>query len=110
MARVRWHGSEYVMEPLRQFDNGDWLMRAKSHGPRFVPGTEVRVTPAEIIEMAADEAPASNGQAELEAALAKERAAIPSVESILKPIQDAAKVERAKEADALVGESVVRPT
>lgn len=57
MARIRWHGAEYTAEPIRQLPNGNWLMRAKQHGPRFAVGSEIEVKRSEVIEMAAAELP-----------------------------------------------------
>jgi len=85
MARIRWYGQEFTAEPIKQLPNGNWLMRSKEHGARFVPGTEIEVRQSEIIEMAAAEKPtdpkASLGM--LEAAMAEERKTLTPVTELL---------------------------
>lgn len=83
MARIRWQGAEYTATPLRQLDNGNWRMKVRQHGPRFSAGSEIEVKPAEIVEMGAAEAPADDGRAALEAAMAEERKNLPSVQELL---------------------------
>lgn len=61
MARIHWQGHEFTADPVRQLSNGNWIMRAKQHGPRFTVGTEIEVTAKEIIEMAAAEKPPDGG-------------------------------------------------
>lgn len=85
MARIRWHGQEFIADPVRQLENGNWIMTAREHGARFTVGTEIEVKPGEIVEMAAAEAPAADeSQAKLEAAMAEERKTLPSVQELLK--------------------------
>lgn len=80
MALIRWQGFEFHAEPIKQLPNGNYVMRAMQHGPRFVPGTEVEVTQHEIIEMASAETPPTHaeGLAALEAAMAEERKTVPT--------------------------------
>lgn len=89
MARVRWHGTEFRADPIRQLPNGNWLMEAREHGPRFSIGTEIEVRQGEIVEMAAAEMPASPdaGLKELEAGMAKERETLPP---LAQPSKDSA--------------------
>jgi hypothetical protein len=112
MASVRVFGKQMTADPVTKFDNGDWLMRAHEHGPRNIADGEIRVRPDEILEMTepvvvTEYTPSPEAIASataLEAAMAKERETIPSVESILRPIQEAAKPVRAAEAAAVTGE------
>lgn len=85
MARIRWQGQEFRAEPVRQLPNGNWIMRAQSHGARFGIGTEIEVTPGEVLEMAAAESPAdpTAGLSQLEAAMATERETLPSPQQII---------------------------
>jgi len=84
MARIRWHGAEYTATPVRQLPNGTWIMQVHQHGPRFTAGSEIAVKPNEILEMAAAETPDAGDSAKaLEAAMAAERKAMPSVESLI---------------------------
>lgn len=85
MARVRWHGTEFYADPVRQLPNGNWLMIAKQHGPRFTIGTEIEVMQAEVVEMAAAETPPSYAEsiAALELAMAEERKALPSPQELI---------------------------
>lgn len=85
MALVRWHGTEFTAEPIRQFDNGDWLMVAKQHGPRFSVGSEIRVKQSEIVEMASAETPMTEAEslAKLEASMAEERKLLPSPQELI---------------------------
>jgi hypothetical protein len=55
MAIVNWHGKEYVGEPVRQAEIGDWIFRMQQH--RWAAGTEIQVKQSEIAEMAAAETP-----------------------------------------------------
>jgi hypothetical protein len=92
MARVRWNGQEFLADPVRQNPDGSWVMTARAHTARTVPGTEITVQKAEIIEMAAAEQPGADhpsttirppidrsstaGLAAVEAAMAAERATL----------------------------------
>jgi hypothetical protein len=105
MARVRACGGEFYAEPVEQLPNGDWIMRSLQHGNRVSPGTMVKVKAGEVLDQNA--MPETDGMAQITAAMAKERETIPSVESILRPIQEAAKPARAAEADAVTGERAV---
>lgn len=57
MAIVKIFGQEIAAEPVEQTAAGDFLMRARHHGPRTAPGTLILVKPSEVIEMAAAEMP-----------------------------------------------------
>lgn len=86
MARIRWDGKIYNAEPVRQLDGGDWIMRVLEHGPRFSPGTEVRVLASDVVEMST--APVARpaliaGLAQLEADMAAERQTLPSVQQVI---------------------------
>lgn len=84
MARVRIANHELVATPIEQLPNGNWLMRAEQHGPRWVPGTTVWVLKKDVLEMAAAEIPApAESQAQLEAAMAAERETITPVAELL---------------------------
>lgn len=89
MAIVQWHGSNFAATPIKQFDNGDWLMRADTHTARCSPGTEIRVALNEIIELGdltlppPAPPPGDRGAAALEAAMAAERETLPSVKELL---------------------------
>lgn len=84
MARVSLHGMIITAEPVRQLENGDWIMVAKQHGPRCSIGTEIQVRLGDIEEMAAAETPpADGGHAALDAAMAEERKTLPTVQELL---------------------------
>lgn len=88
MARVRWFGTEFTATPVEQLPNGDWRMMAREHTGRTAPGTIVVVKQTEIVPgtMSADDAapdPAA-GLAALDAAMAKEREALPSPAELIK--------------------------
>lgn len=85
MARVRWDGKVFNAEPVRQMANGNWIMRAQAHGARYSVGTEIEVTPGEIVEMSTDTqvVSAQAGIADLEAAMAAERETLPSPQSVI---------------------------
>ena len=97
MATIRLHGTTITAEPKEQLPNGDWLMEAKHHGPRCAPGTTVRVTQSEIIEMAAAEQPADSGMGELEKAMAEERETLPSVQELLAAAKDKQEIDHGQE-------------
>ncbi len=88
MARIRWNGQEFYADPVRKLPNGDWIMRAKQHGPRFTIGTEIAVAPNEIVEMASAEMPedpqaAARSLADLDRAMAEERKTLTPVAELL---------------------------
>ena len=85
MATIRWHGTEYVGEPVRLLDNGDWVFKMHQHGPRWAAGAEIQVKQSEIVEMAAAETPIVRdaGLAELDAAMAKDRETLPTVQDLI---------------------------
>lgn len=88
MALIRWHGTIYSAAPVKQLPNGDWLMTANEHGPRFTVGTTIQVKQDDIENMDAAEMPDQFGSlAALEKALAEERKTLPSVRELL--LQDA---------------------
>jgi hypothetical protein len=51
MARVRFNSAEFFAKPLRSLPNGDWIMEALEYSARTCPGTQIRVTPKEIIDI-----------------------------------------------------------
>lgn len=78
MARVRWHGTEFKAEPIRENPDGTFIMKALEHGPRFSIGTEIMVTTKEIVSMDAAEKPApEQSLATLQQSLAAEREVTP---------------------------------
>jgi hypothetical protein len=84
MARIQWHGSNFIAQPIEQLPNGDWRMTALEHGARFTIGTVIIVQQSEILSMDAAEMPdpaASAGA--LEKAMADERKALPSVREVM---------------------------
>lgn len=84
LARVKFLGKTIVAEPRSQFDNGDWLMIAKEHGPRFAVGSPIRIKPGEIVEMAESVTPpADTGANALQKELADERATLKPVAELL---------------------------
>lgn len=84
MARIHWHGTVYSATPIEQLPNGDWLMTANDHGPRFTVGTTIQVKTADIESMDAAETPDPHGSlAAVEKAMAEERKTIPSVRDVL---------------------------
>lgn len=90
MARIRWHGATFSADPIRELPNGNWLMRAREHGPRFTAGTEIEVTKNEILEMAAAELPPDPDESRkaLDAAMEEERKTLPPVADLLKAAKD----------------------
>lgn len=108
MIRVLFDGKTVFATPLRALADGSWIMASLQHTARLVPGTEFLATKDEILNKTFDEAfkvmPASDGSAELEAAMAKERETLPPVAETLQAIQDAAKPMRQAEAAAAAGE------
>jgi hypothetical protein len=85
MALVRAMGSTFNAKPIRQLDDGsgDWVMEALEHGTRFVPGTQVRVSQREIVQMDAPAPTASATPADIQAAMDKERETLPSVAQLI---------------------------
>jgi hypothetical protein len=85
MAIINWHGKEYVGEPVRQAENGQWIFRMQQHGPRWAAGAEIQVKQSEIVEMAAAETPMVRdaGAAALEADMARERETLPTVQDLI---------------------------
>lgn len=86
MARVHWQGFEFRADPVRQLDNGSWLMVAKQHGPRFSVGTEIEVSPGEIISMTPEEMPPTEEAksfAAIEAAMSEERKMLPTPQELI---------------------------
>lgn len=94
MAKIRWDGKVFNAEPVRQLANGNWIMRAQSHGARFAIGTEIEVTTGEIVEMTTIEdaaraqmflaqQPPDHSLARVEAAMAAERATLPSLQQVI---------------------------
>lgn len=88
MARIRWEGKQEIWAtPIKLLPSGNWLMKAHSHGDRFTAGSEIIVTPDQILNMDAvrpvldDQAAASLAQ--LEAAMATERETLPSPQSVI---------------------------
>jgi hypothetical protein len=79
MARVRLFGTEFNADPLYKVEGG-WIMRSHAHTSRCSQGTNIFVSHAEIIEMAAAEqpGPVPPGEDHLEAAMAAERETLPS--------------------------------
>jgi hypothetical protein len=76
MARVRLFGAEFNADPLYKVEGG-WIMRSRAHTSRCSQGTNIFVSNAEIIEMAAAEQ-VPPGEDHLEAAMAAERETLPS--------------------------------
>jgi hypothetical protein len=76
MARVRLFGAEFNADPLYKVEGG-WIMRSRAHTSRCSQGTNIFVSNAEIIEMAAA-GPVPPGEDHLEAAMAAERETLPS--------------------------------
>jgi hypothetical protein len=100
MARVSLDGVTFIATPLRELDDGDWLMEARQHGPRWTIGTPLRIRASDILEMASAEMPADDGQAALNKALAEERARIPDPRTYLQGIKthpDAGRKDDSKE-------------
>jgi hypothetical protein len=62
MATFRWHGSNFTGIPVEKLPNGDWYVTAMQNGPRFTIGSQVRVTPDEVVEMSAAEIAAATGE------------------------------------------------
>lgn len=85
MARIRWHGTTYSVEPIEKLPNGDWLMMANEHGPRFTIGTKIQVKAADIVDMNEHNPvkSAAESAAALEKAMAAERKELPSVQEML---------------------------
>jgi hypothetical protein len=105
MAKVRFDKDIISAKPISQeATTGDWLMEAQQHGPRYSPGTVIRIPEGDVLHMDDSEKPANDGQAQLEAAMAQERKTLPSPAEMLAKIAEAAKPVRAAEADAVSGE------
>lgn len=84
MARVRVFGQTFSATPVRRLPDGSWIMTANEHAARCVPGAEIKVAAAEIIEMAAAETPdPAASQAALDAAMAEERKTLTPVAELL---------------------------
>lgn len=83
MARIRWHGSVYTAKPVKQLNNGDWLMRSMEAGPRFTVGTMIQVKDADVVTLDDSEANPAARAAELEAAMAEERKTLQTVKELL---------------------------
>lgn len=84
MALVRWHGTTFTATPIRKIDDDTWLMRSQQHTARTAVGTEIKVKRNEVVEMGAAEMPATDGAADLEAAMAAERETLTPVKELLK--------------------------
>ena len=98
MARIRFAGEEIYATPIAQLADGTWLMRSESHFARGIPGTEILVRAADVIDMKAVGNSVDSGQGALEAAMAKERESLPSVKDLLKTVQTEAPQKRAADA------------
>lgn len=84
MARIKWDGKPFSAAPVKQLSNGDWLMRALEHGPRFTVGTMLQVKKLDIISLDDKDTPDPAARAaELEAAMAEERKTLPTVAELL---------------------------
>jgi hypothetical protein len=86
VATIQWRGTNISATPIKQLENGDWLMRANQHGSRFAVGSQLRVQQNEIVEMAAAEMPPSavaESAAALTQAMAEERKTLPTVQEVL---------------------------
>jgi hypothetical protein len=81
--RFRWHGTEFAGELIRTLENGAHIVRTLTHGSRFAPGTEIEVQPNEVVSLDAPaDAPEPDTKA-LDAAMAAEREALPSVKEVI---------------------------
>ncbi len=106
MAIVLWHGHRFSATPIKQLPNGDWLMTANVHGPRFTPGSEIEVAPGEIVEMASAEVPSETLQHAfttaigLEAAMAEERKTLPTPQELIGQARAAGTIVNAKQEPA----------
>lgn len=97
MAKVQWQGSVFCAKPLRRLPNGDWVMEAQEHGNRFCPGTMIRVTEREILDMADSEVPnTAKSMNELIAALEVERKTLPTIDELLRKFREQETKEKGK--------------
>lgn len=95
MARVVWHGREFLAKPISQNPDGSWLMESMQHTARLAVGTRFIAQPGEVVEgsmPAAGQpdttaAPADNGQAALDAAMAAERKTLASPADLIAQFQ-----------------------
>lgn len=51
MAKVSWSGiGTFLVSPLKQLEDGDWLVEALEHSARFVKGATLRVMQREFVD------------------------------------------------------------
>jgi hypothetical protein len=105
---VKIHRSYTVEEVARNLRKHKNTVRAWMKRPRFFPGKVILVEQKQIIEMSAaempEQMPSDDGFAKLQAEMDKGKDERPSVESILRPLQERARTVRAAQAEAVAGE------
>ena len=50
IVTVNFGGAQIFAEPKEKLPDGSWVMVSRSHHPRFSDGTQIRVTPDEIVD------------------------------------------------------------
>lgn len=111
MAQVRWGGETFTAKPIEQNADGSWIMEALQHTGRTAPGTRITVQPGEIVagtmpaagQADTTTAPADDGKATLEAAMAEER------KTLVSPADLIAKAQAAKTAATTQGDAGAVP-
>lgn len=98
MIRFSWDGGRYLGDLVEELKGGDCLVRAKQQGPRFGIGSIIRLKANQIVDRNVP-GPASDNSEAVARALAAERSRIPSVESIVGPVNEAAKPQREEDAE-----------
>ena len=111
--RVRLDGTEFPAKFLNTLSNGNVLVEALAHGPRFVPGTHVEVRPQDVISTDALE-PANNdvaaSAAALQAAMDEERQHLTPVAELIKRGGEIAHDAPDKQAAPIKEDAAIRPT